>query len=75
MRSITSKDGHLLSHFDKFNDGNTVDSINDTYLKKMLIDNHTVVANKGKIKGQLPLEHIFGFCKTVKRITKKKDFI
>ena len=43
---------------------------NDTSLKEILIDNHTVQANKGKIVGQLPLEHIFGFCKTFKKITK-----
>ena len=40
----------------------------------MLNDNHTVVANKGKIKGQLPLEHVFGFCKTFKRVTKNLGF-
>ena len=40
----------------------------------MIIDNHTVVANKSKIKGQLPLEHIFGFCKTLKKISKNLGF-
>ena len=34
MRSITSKDGDLLSHFDKFNDADTVESIKDTSSKK-----------------------------------------
>ena len=42
--------------------------------KKMLIDNHTVVANKVKIKGQLPLEHMFGSCRTFKKITKNLGF-
>ena len=32
----------------------------------MLIDNQTIEANKCKIKGQLPLKHIFDFCKTFK---------
>ena len=43
----------------------------------MLIDNHNFVGqevNKGKIKGQLPLEHIFGFCKTLKKVTKNLGF-
>ena len=72
MRSLTSKDGDLLSHFDKFNDGDTNAAI--TSLKQMLIDNHTVAVNRGKVKGQLPLEHIFGFCKTFKKITKILGF-
>ena len=57
MRVLTSKDGDLSSAFDKINENN----INDTSLKEILIDNHTLQANKGKIVGQLPLEHIFGF--------------
>ena len=40
----------------------------------MLIDNHTD-ANKGKIKGYLYLEDIFGFCKTFKKVTKNLGFI
>ena len=36
----------------------------------MLIDNHSVPINRGKVTGQLPLEHIFVFCKTFKKITK-----
>ena len=35
----------------------------------MLVNNHTD-ANKGKIKGYLYLEDIFGFCQTFKRVTK-----
>ena len=34
-----------------------------------LIDNY-LNANKGKIKGYLYLEDIFGFCKTFKKVTK-----
>ena len=33
-----------------------------------------MVANKGKIKGQLPLEHMFGFCKTFEKNTKNLGF-
>ena len=39
----------------------------------MLINNHTD-ANKGKIKGYLYLEDIFGFCKTFKKVTKNLRF-
>ena len=39
----------------------------------MLIDNH-LDANKGKIKGYLFLEDIFGFCKTFKKVTKNLGF-
>ena len=35
----------------------------------MLIDNYTD-ANKGKTKGYVCLEDIFGFCKTFKKVTK-----
>ena len=38
------------------------------------MDNH-LDANKGKIRGYLNLEDIFGFCKTFKKITKKLGFI
>ena len=62
MRVLTSKDGDLLSNFDKIDE--TPEGSNNTSLRHMLINNHTVEANRGKVKGQLPLEHIFGFCKT-----------
>ena len=74
MRSVTSKDGAISSHFDKFNDGNTNASINNTSLKQILIDNHTIPDNRGKNKGQLLLEDIFGFCKTFEKITKNLGF-
>ena len=69
MRTLTSKDGDLLSQFDDINEGNGDDDFDSTSLKKMLI-NDLDNPNKGKIKGQLALEHIFGFCKTFKKITK-----
>ena len=64
----------FLTHFDKFSDGDTNAAINNTSLKQMLNDNHTMPVNRGKVKGQLPLEHIFGFCKTFKKITKNLGF-
>ena len=71
MRMITSKDGDLSSYFDK-NGESVID--NDNPLKKILINNHAVEVNKGKVKGQLALEHIFGFCRTFKKITKNLGF-
>ena len=89
IRSLTSRDGDLLSQFDNINekvalnnDGtqNDVDTsviIQNTSLKEMFTDNHNIVGqevNRGKIKGQLPLEHIFGFCRMFKKITKNLGF-
>ena len=65
MRVLTSKDGDSLSQFDNINEGRTIDDFDSTSLKKMLIDNHENDAKRGKIIAQLPLEHIFRFCKTI----------
>ena len=70
MRVLTSKDGDIISYFDKINEPD----VNNTTLKQRLINNHTIAANKGKLTGQLPLEHIFGFCKTFKKVTKGLGF-
>ena len=71
MRMITSKDSDLSSYFDK-NGESVLD--NDNSLKQILINNHPQEVNKGKIKGQLALDQIFGFCKTFKKITKNLGF-
>ena len=82
MRAISNKDGDLISHFGNIieNDfplleqlANLPVQIRDTTHQKMLINNHTD-ANKGKIKGYLYLEDIFGFCKTFKKVTKNLGF-
>ena len=82
MRAISNKNGDLLSQFDniKENDIPVLNrladlpvQIRDTPHQKMLINNHTD-ANKGKIKGYLNLENIFGFCKTFKKVTKNLGF-
>ena len=57
-----SQEGVLLSYYYKINE--TQAEIIVTSLKHMFINNHEIEANKGKIKGQIALEHIFGFCKT-----------
>ena len=66
------KDGDLVFHFDKIEEAGT--HIGNTSLKHLLINNHEIVANRGKIKCHLPLEHIFGFCKTHKKLTKQLGF-
>ena len=82
MRAISNKDGDLISQFDdiKENDnpileklGDLPPQIIDTHHQQLLINNHTD-ANKGKIKGYLYLEDIFGFCKTFKKVTKNLGF-
>ena len=71
MRLLTSEDDDLSSYFEK--NGEAVINY-DNPLKQILINNHAVEATKGKIKGQLALEHIFGFCKNFKKITKNLVF-
>ena len=82
MRTISNKDGDLLSQFDNNNENdfpileileNLPVQIRDTLQQKMLINNHTDV-NKCKIKGYLYLEDIFGFCKTFNKVTKNLGF-
>ena len=72
MRALTSKDGNLLSHFDQIDEAPAAS--NNTSLKQMLVNNHTVEANRAKKRGHLLLEDIFGFCKTFKEITKNLGF-
>ena len=78
MRAISIKYGDLKSQFDNINENDfpVLERLADlppqilsTPHQKMLINNHTD-ANKGKIKGYLYLEDIFGFCKTCKKVTK-----
>ena len=82
MRAISNKDGDLLSQFNNINE-NDIPVLNrladlpvqfrDTPHQTLLINNHTD-ANKGKIKGYLYLEDIFGFCKTFKKVPKNLGF-
>ena len=80
MRVVSSGDGDLLSQFDNINEelgadeAATTENIQSTSLNKMLITNHENDANRGKIKSQLPIEHIFGFFKTFKEVTKNLGF-
>ena len=82
MKVLSNKDDDLLSQFGNINESDIPllerltdlpPQIRDTPHQKMLIDNH-LDANKGKIKGYLYLEDIFGFCKTFKKVTKNLGF-
>ena len=70
MRLLTTKYSDLSSCFHKSGERALADNI---LLKQVLINNHTDVNNR-KNKGQLELEHIFGFCNTFKMITKNLGF-
>ena len=70
MRLVTPKDGYLTSYFDIIDE--CEDEINNSSLKKILIDNHTE-ANRGPIRGHLLLEYIIGFPRP-KKITKGLGF-
>ena len=80
MRLASSRDGDLISQFDNINEEIDADepatsnNIRITSLNKMLITNLEENANRGNIKGQLFLEHIFGFCKTFEMVTKNLGF-
>ena len=71
MRLVTQKDGDLSTYFVIIDESE--DEINNSSLKKILIDNHTE-ANRGLIRGHLPLELIFGFARSFKKITKGLGF-
>ena len=71
MRLLTTQDNDLSSYFDK-NGESVIDDNNP--LKRILVNNHGVEANKSKIKGQLPLKHLFRFCRTFEKITKNLGF-
>ena len=70
MRLVTEKDGKLSTYFDIIDE--TEGEIDSSSLKKMLIDNHTE-ANRGLIRGHLPLEYIFGFARSFKEKPKELD--
>ena len=82
MKVISNKDGDLLTQFDTINENDIPvlerladlpPQIRSTRHQKMLINN-LADANKGKFKGYLYLEVIFGFCETSKKITENLGF-
>ena len=48
MRTLTSKDGDLLSYFDNINDTDENTSMNNNSLSDRLINSHSVEVNRGK---------------------------
>ena len=71
MRLVTQKDGDLSTFFDIIDESE--DGINNSSLKKILIDNHTE-AKRGVIRGHLPLKYMYGFARSFKKITKGLGF-
>ena len=65
MRLLTKKDGDRSSYFGKFDEREA--GIANSTLKHLLIDSQDNEVNKGKIGANLLLEHILGFCKTLKK--------
>ena len=61
-----------MSHFHKIDESQN--GIKGSSLNQKLTDNQEQVDDRGKVKAQLPLEHLFGFCKTFKKNTKKLSF-
>ena len=71
IRLVTQKGGDLFTFFDITDESE--DEINSSSLKKILIDNHTE-ADRGLIRCHLPLEYIFSFARSFKKITKRLGF-
>ena len=82
VKVISNKDDDLFSQFSNINENaipllermaRLPPQIRSTPHQKMLIDNHAD-ANKAKTKGYLYLEHVFGFCKSFKKVSKNLGF-
>ena len=71
MRLITQKDGDSSTYFDIIDESEN--GIIISSLKQILFNNHTD-DSRGVIRGHLPLEYIFGICKSFKKITKSPGF-
>ena len=71
MRLVTQKDAGLSTYLGIIEKSGA--GIYNSSLKQVLINTHTD-ANKGVIRGHLPLEYIFGFCKLSKNITEGFGF-
>ena len=71
MRLKAQKDGDLSTYFDIIDESE--DGNNNSLSKQVLINNHTE-ANRGLIRGLLPLEYIFRFCRSFKKISKGLAF-
>ena len=72
MRLLTSKDGDILSYFEKIDESQI--GIQAYSLIRNFFDNQEVLADRGKVKEPSPLEPNFDFCKTFKKIRKNSGF-
>ena len=72
MGALKSKVGALSYHSDKIED--SAAQIKNTSLKHLVLSYHDIPANKGKVKRQLPFEHVFGNCNTLKKLKKQREF-
>ena len=70
MRSLTSKDGDLLSYFDKINDTDKNSSMNIDSLNDSLNNSHSVAGNRGKKKGNWHWNMYSVFVKLLRRLLK-----
>ena len=68
MRIVTNKGGDILSYFDKNDE--TQNEIKGFSLNHILFDNLDQSADRGIINCLLPLENIFGSCKTFENLTR-----
>ena len=71
MKFVTQRDGDLSTYFDKVHESEA--GIKISSLKQILINSHTE-HNRGLIRGHLPLEHIFGFCRSYEKINERLRF-
>ena len=72
MRTLTIKDGDILSHFDKIDESEA--EIEKISPKHHLIISHDVAADKTEFKRQKLPERNFGFCRTFEKNTKHLGF-
>ena len=72
MGALTTKGGDFLSPFHEIDESEA--QLNNTTLKPNLVTNHDVAESRGKMEGKLPLEHNFGFRKTLNFFFKKVGF-
>ena len=70
MWLITSKRGKV--YFDKTDEAHNGNEC--LSLRKRFVNNPGEVDNRVRIKGHLPLEHVFGVCRTLYIITKNLGF-
>ena len=73
MKTLTSKDSGLSFYLDELGK-NALGEDGNKILKQLLLISHEDSANNSKMKGQLALEQIFGFCRTLEKRTKNLGF-